>query len=41
MAARAHDHGRRDDRAARRRHADFVDPGDPLDTGVPEASLVV
>ena len=40
MAVRPHDHGRRDDRAARRRDADLVDADDSDESFVPEAALV-
>ena len=40
MAARPHDHGRRDDRAAGRRDPDLVDADDPDEALVPEAALV-
>ncbi len=40
MAARSHDHGRRDDRAARRRDADLVHADHPDEPVVPEAALV-
>ena len=40
VAARPHDHGGRDDRAAGRRDADLVDADDPRESLVPEAALV-
>ena len=40
VAARPHDHGRRDDGATGRRDADLVDADDPLEALVPETALV-
>ena len=40
VAAGLHDHGRRDDRAARRRDTDLVDPGDAGEALVPETALM-
>jgi hypothetical protein len=40
MTAGLHDHRRGDDRPTRRRHADFVDTGDPASTLVPQAALM-
>jgi len=40
VAARIHDHGRRDDRAARGRDADLIDTGDTGQALVPQAALV-
>ena len=40
VAARTHDHGRRDDGAAGRRDADLVDADHPDEPVVPEAALV-